>query len=246
MKTAYEHLAIENREGCMHITLARAEKANALTVGMMEGATAALQAAAADDAIRAVLLTGAGDKVFCAGADVREQPADGDMQAHRKRRGAALFALLNAILDAPKPVIAVLNGIASGGGAMLALVADARVAVDAAEISLPEINLGMPTFPGIAIATHVGGLALATDLVQTGRRMPAAEAISRGLLAGAVPRAGLDAEAKRIAELFAAKDTRAFAANKRWLNRSLKTALAEARAGMDEHRKEPPPPRPSP
>ena len=237
MKTTYEYLAIENRDGCMHITLARAEKANALTVGMMEGATSALEAAAADDSIRAVLLTGAGEKVFCAGADVREQPADGDMQAHRRRRGAALFALLNAILDAPKPVIAVLNGIASGGGAMLALVADARVAVDAAEISLPEINLGMPTFPGIAIATHVGGLALATDLVQTGRRMPAAEAIARGLLAGAVPRAELDAEAKRIAAIFTAKDTRAFAANKRWLNRSLKAALAEARVGMDEHRK---------
>lgn len=238
MTMKHPHLAIENRDGCMYLTLARAEKANALTVGMMEGATAALEVAAADDSIRAVLLTGAGEKVFCAGADVREQPADGDMQAHRKRRGAALFALLNAILDAPKPVIAVLNGIASGGGAMLALVADARVAVDAAEISLPEIDLGMPTFPGIAIATHVGGLALATDLVQTGRRMRAAEAVSRGLLAGAVPRAELDAEAKRIAALFTAKDTRAFAANKRWLNRSLKAALAEARAGMDEHRRQ--------
>lgn len=238
MTISYEHLAIENRDCCMHITLTRAEKANALTVGMMEGAKAALEEAAADDAIRAVLLTGAGEKVFCAGADVREQPADGDMSAHRKRRGAALFALLNAIMDAPKPVIAVLNGIASGGGAMLALVSDARVATDTAEISLPEINLGTPTYPGVAIATHVGGLALATDLVQTGRRMPAAEALSRGLLTSVLPRTELHGEARRVAAVFISKDTGAFAANKRWLNRSLKAALAEARAGMDEHRKQ--------
>ena len=234
--TTHEYLAIEQRDGCMWIELDRADKANALTVGMMEGAKAALDQAAADDSIRAVLLTGAGEKVFSGGADVREKPADGDIEAHRKRRGGALFALLNALMDTPKPVIAVLNGIASGGGAMLALVSDARVAADTAEISLPEINLGMPTFPGVAIATHVGGLALATDLVQTGRRMPAAEALSRGLLTSVVPRAELELEAKRVAAVFINKDAAAFGANKRWLNRGLKLALAEARAGMDEHR----------
>ncbi len=234
---SYEYLAVEQRDGCMWLRFDRADKANALTVGMMEGAKAALDQAAVDDSIRAVLLTGAGEKVFCAGADVREKPVDGDMQVHRKRRGGALFALLNALMDTPKPVIAVLNGIASGGGAMLALVSDARVAVDSAELSLPEINLGMPTFPGAAIATHVGGLALATDLVQTGRRMPASEALSRGLLTSAVPRAELELEAKRVAAVFINKDARAFGANKRWLNRGLKVALAEARAGMDEHRR---------
>lgn len=231
-----EYLAIEKRDGCMWLKLDRADKANALTVGMMEGAKAALDDAAGDEAIRAVLLTGAGDKVFCAGADVREKPADGDMSVHRKRRGTALFALLNALMDSPKPVVAVLNGIASGGGAMLALVSDARVGVDAAELSLPEINLGMPTFPGVAIVTHVAGLALATDLVQTGRRMPAAEAFVRGLVTSVVPRAELEREALRAAAVFVQKDAAAFAANKRWLNRGLKAALAEARAGMDEHR----------
>ena len=231
-----EYLCIENRDGCMWITLDRADKANALTVGMMEGVKAALDDAASDEAVRAVLLAGAGDKVFCAGADVREKPGDGDMAAHRKRRGAALFLLLNAIMDNCKPVVSVLNGIASGGGAMLALVSDARVAVDSAEISLPEINLGMPTFPGAAIVTHVAGLALATDLVQTGRRMPAAEAFVRGLLTSVVPRAELEGEALRAAAVFVQNDAVAFAANKRWLNRALKTATAEARAGMDEHR----------
>lgn len=234
--TALANLSIENRGGCAWLTLDRADKANALTVEMMEGATTALEHAAADDGVRAVLLTGAGGKVFCAGADVRVKPVNGDMAAHRKRRGAALFALLNGLLDCPKPVIAVLNGIASGGGAMLALVADARVAVDTAELSLPEINLGMATFPGVAIASHVGGLALATDLVQTGRRMPAGEALSKGLLTSVVPRAELEKEAMRVAAVFVQKDAAAFAANKRWLNKALKVALAEARDGMDAHR----------
>ena len=232
-----ENLSIENRDGCAWLTLERAEKANALTVEMMEGATQALAHAALDDAVRAILLTGAGEKVFCAGADVRQKPADGNMMEHRVRRGAALFALLNAIMDCPRPVITVMNGIASGGGAMLALVSDARVAVDSAEISLPEVNLGMPTFPGIAIATYVGGHALATDLVQTGRRMPAAEAYSRGLLTSVVPRAELHAEALRVTAVLVGKEAKAFAANKQWLNRELKVALAEARKHADEHRK---------
>lgn len=242
--TTYENLSLENREGCLWLKLDRAEKANALTVDMMEGVAATLAHIGADPAVRAILLTGAGDKVFSAGADVRAKPADGDVAAHRARRGAALFALLTGVMDCPKPVVAVLNGIASGGGAMLALVCDARVAVESAEISLPEINLGMATFPGAAIATHVGGLALATDLVQTGRRMPAAEAFGKGLLTGVVARPELRAEAMRVAALFVQKDASAFAANKRWLNKALKAALIDARAGMDTHRKtlEPPPP----
>jgi enoyl-CoA hydratase/carnithine racemase len=231
------NLSIENRGGCAWVTLDRAEKANALTVEMMERAVEALAEAAADTSARAVIITGAGEKVFSAGADVRAKPADGDMAAHRKRRGAALFALLNGIMDCPKPVIASLNGIASGGGAMLALVADARVAVDSAELSLPEINLGMATFPGIAIASHVGGVALATDLVQTGRRMPAHEALAKGLVTSVVPRAELEKEAMRVAAVFVQKDAAAFAVNKRWLNKPLKVALAEAREGMDAHRK---------
>ena len=232
-----EHLSIDKRESLLWLRFDRAEKANALTAGMMEGAARALHDAASDASVRAVLIMGAGEKVFCAGVDVREKPADGDMDAHRKRRSAALSALLNGVLDTPKPVIAVLNGIASGGGAMLALVADARVAVDSAELSIPEINLGMPTFPGAAIATQIGGLALATDLVQTGRRMAAAEALARGLLTSVVPRAELEQEAMRVAALFVQKDAAAFAANKQWLNRGIKAALVDARVAGEEHHK---------
>lgn len=231
-----DYLKIENRGGCLWIALARPDKANALTVDMMKGMTAALSSATADQSVRAIAIAGSGEKVYCAGVDVREQPADGDMSAHRERRSLALFELLNAVMGSAKPVVAVLNGVASGGGAMLALVCDARVAVDTAEISLPEINLGLPTFAGASIAMHFGGIALAADLVQTGRRMPAAEALARGLLTSVVPRGELEAEGTRVAGLLAQKDSNAFVANKRWLNRDMKAALAEARGESERHR----------
>jgi enoyl-CoA hydratase/carnithine racemase len=230
-------ISVERKGGSyMCIRFNRPEKANALAVAMMESTTAALAEAASDQKIRAVLLTGAGDRSFSAGADVREQPLDGDMAAHRRRRSDALFVLLNAALDFPKPLIAVLNGVASGAGAMLAFTCDARVAADTSAIALPEINLGIPTYMGAAFAMQIGGLAFAVDLVQTGRRMPAAEALARGLVSCVVPRTELEVAAMRVAADLAAKDSKAFAANKEWLNRSMKAALADAKAATEAHR----------
>lgn len=232
-----DQLRIERRDATLWITLNRADKANALAVGMTEGAASALRDAANDDAVRAIVITGAGDRAFCAGVDVREQPADGDAAAHRKRRSAALAAFIDAVVDTPKPVVVALNGIASGGGGMLALLADYRVAVDSAAIALPEINLGIATFIGAEIAMEIGGLALATDLVQTGRRMPADEAFARGLLNQVVPRVQLEAAAAQAAAELAGKDGKAFAANKAWLNRRVKRVLGEAREEHERHRK---------
>ncbi len=231
-----DNLLVERRDGYLWLTLNRADKANALAVGMTEGAAAALNDAAHDATVRAVILTGAGHRAFCAGVDVREAPADGDAALHRKRRSAGLAAFLDAMMSTPKPVIAVLNGIASGGGAMVAMLADARVAVDTAAFALPEIDLGMATFTGASIVMQISGHALATDLVQTGRRMPAAEALSRGLVNCVVPKEELDAAALRVAASLAGKDPKTFAANKAWLNRPMKAALAEAREEHERHR----------
>ena len=233
-----ENLRVEHRGDHLWITLDRADKANALAVGMMEGATAALKRAREDDKVKAVLVTGSGERVFCAGVDVREKPADGDIAAHRTRRSGALSALLDTIMDTPKPVVAVLNGVASGGGAMLAFLCDARVAAENAAIALPEIDLGMSTFTGAAIAEEIGGLALAVDLVQSGRRMGAAEALSRGLLTRVAAFAELESAAAQVADMLAKKDASAFAANKRWLNRRLKNVLLEARGEHERHRKQ--------
>jgi enoyl-CoA hydratase/carnithine racemase len=230
------HLIEEKRGPHLWLTIDRAEKANALTVDLMERLTAAISAAANDAHVRAVLLTAAGERVFCAGVDVREQPADGNTARHRERRSAALAALQDVVIDTPKPVIAVLNGTASGGGAMLALLADACIAVESAQLSIPEIDLGIATFSGANILEVIGGRALALDLVQSGRRMAAAEAVTRGLIGTAVSRDELQARATVVAERLAAKNPQAFAENKRWINRSIKSALAEARAEHARHR----------
>jgi enoyl-CoA hydratase/carnithine racemase len=227
-----EKLLTERRDSDLWITINRAEKANALAVELMERMTAAIIAAGGDDNVRTVLLTGAGERVFCAGVDVQEPPKDGDMDSQRKRRSIALATLQDAVADMPKPVIAVLNGTASGAGAMLALIADACIAVDTAQLSLPEIDLGIASFSGANILQVIGGRALALDLVQSGRRMIAA----RGLIAAAVPRGALHAAAKSLAERLGAKEPEAFAANKHWINRSLKAALAEAREEHARHR----------
>jgi enoyl-CoA hydratase/carnithine racemase len=189
-----------------------------------------------DAGITAVLLTGTGERVFCAGVDVREQPEDGDAARHRARRSHALAALQDAVMDTSKPVIAVLNGTASGGGAMLALLADDCVAVDTAQLSMPEIDLGIATFSGANILEVIGGRALALSLVHTGRRMSVHEASDRGLVRTVVERAKLHDAATTAATLLGSKNAHAFADNKRWMNRSLKAALAEAREEHARHR----------
>lgn len=237
METSNNDLVLaEQRNGLLWLTVNRADKANAMTVEMVERVRAYLVGAAEDAAVRAVLLTGAGERVFCAGVDVREKPSDGDLARQRERRSHALAALQDAVMDVPKPIVAVLNGTASGSGAMLALLADACVCADTADLALAEIDLGIATFSGANILEVIGGRALALDLIQSGRRMPAIEAATRGLVRAVAPRAELHAKATALADALGAKDPRVFAENKRWINRSLKAALSEAREEHARHR----------
>lgn len=225
----------EHRGNVLWLTLDRAAKANSLTVAMSEQLADAI-AEAATDGRTAVVVTGTGPKVFCAGVDLREQPADGDMAGQRARRSAATARLQDRIIEAPVPVIAALNGLAVGAGAMLALLADRCVAADHAALSLPEIDIGIPSFSGASIVEARAGAALARDLIQTGRRLPAAEAEARGLLT-AVAAESLAETAQSFAEELGGKKAETFADVKRWLNRGLKAAILEARDEHAAHRK---------
>lgn len=234
-----DRLLIEQHGPFRWLTFNRPDKANALTVDMLERTAAALSAAADDPTVQAVLLRGTGARFFSAGVDVREQPPEGGNAAvHRERRSTAHAALQDAVIDMPKPVVAVLNGLAIGGGAMWALLADACVAGEGAQLSLPEIDLGIATFSGANILEAIGGRALALDLIQSGRRMSALEAQGRGLVRQVVTGTGteLESAAQALAKSLGDKDARAFADNKRWINRSLKAALAEAREQHARHR----------
>jgi enoyl-CoA hydratase/carnithine racemase len=219
-------IVIEHRGGVLVATINRPHAANAIDDDVGTELCGAFATAAADAAIRALVVTGAGARVFCAGADLKN-PAGLPPLALAERRSATLSALLDAVLSFPKPFVAAANGVAAGAGAMLALLADVVLVADTAYFTLPEIDHAMPTPIGLAILTDIAGSALAADLVLSGRSMPAAEGERRGLMR-CVPAAGLLAAALEGAQALGGKPALAFALNKDWLQRGRRQAIADA------------------
>ena len=202
------------------ITLNRPQAANAIDTAMADGLAAALSLAAEDRGVRAVVLTGAGDRVFCAGVDIR----DGADAAQRRRNLRTCFW---AVLDFPKPLVAAVNGVASGGGCMLALLADQRVTAEGASYVLPEINLGIPSYPALAILNERVGGALAADLVLTGRGLSAAEAGVWGLTVTSAP-SELAAIANLVTGGLASKPAETYRKCKAWISRRMRSAIEDA------------------
>jgi enoyl-CoA hydratase/carnithine racemase len=224
-----EPIAYERRGDAAWLVIDRPDKANAMTADMMARMSAQVGAAADDASVKALVLTGAGQRAFSGGVDVRTASALPPAELSRQR-SARFFELVVALAGFPKPMITRMNGVASGGGAMIALLADRVIAADGAAIALPEIDLGGPTLPGLAILTHLAGAGVAADLVQSGRRMAAAEAHARGLVGEVVDAAALDARTEAAARLLGAKPAHAFMLNKQWLRRPLIEALRAAEA----------------
>jgi len=229
-------ILVEREQDIVWIRLNRPAKANAMTVAMSQQARDAVVDANRDDAVKAIVLTAVGEKMFSAGVDIREASPDGDAAAQRARRSASSAALQDALLDSRKPVVVALNGAAIGGGAMLALLADACIAVPSASLALPEIDLGIATFLGASIVQTLGGRALAADLILRARRMGAEEAHARGLIAQLAEPAVLRQHAAALAQALGAKPASVYADIKAWINRPLKAALVEARARHAQQR----------
>ncbi len=232
---AGQDLLTQNRDGLLWVTLNRASKANAMTIEMTRGLAQALRDARHDAAARGVLITGAGERVFSGGVDVRqqsEQPAD----EFRQARSTAFFSVLMELVDFTKPVVAAVNGVASGGGFMIAALADVIVASETATFALPEIDLGTPPLAGLAILTPLIGGALAYDLVQSARHLSAAEGARHGLIRAAVPQADVAVQSEKLARELMAKNLRAFAASKMWVRKPMRAALEQAEQAMVTYR----------
>ncbi len=187
----------EDRAGARWLVLDRPAQRNALSSELLEALREALQRADRDAGVRALCLTGAGDRAFCSGADLGEAGLEGGLlAAHEGRRAYA--GLLLEMSRLGKPVVACVNGAALAGGLGLLCACDLAVASDDARFGAPEIDLGL--FPHMALAplTRTIGRRAALDLVFTGRKIDAAEALRLGLLNQVVPRAELQARTEAL------------------------------------------------
>lgn len=197
------------------ITLNRPAVLNALNRRLLDDLEVALADIDLDTSVRAVILTGSGERAFAAGADISElQSLDsavaGAAQAHNGQRVTLAIEQLRV------PVIAAVNGFALGGGCEIAMACDVRIASENAKFGQPEVNLGIvPGYGGTQRTARLLGAGMALYLCLTGEMIDAAEALRIGLVQRVVPLAGLLGEAQRVAGAIAAKAPLAIAATKR-------------------------------
>ncbi|MCC7348498.1 MAG: enoyl-CoA hydratase/isomerase family protein [Variibacter sp.] len=180
----------EERDGVLLLTLNRPEALNALSNALATTLLAVVEGVRARRDIRAVVVTGAGERAFCAGADLRERSglSPDEKWAQRTR----LWKVNEALWTLPQPVIAAIHGWCLGGGFELALFCDLRIATPEAVFSFPEMTLGAYPGAGAAIALpRLIGLGRAKDIFFTARRVPAEEALALGIVEWVVPRAEL-------------------------------------------------------
>ena len=174
-------IALERRDGAAILTVDRPEAMNALDLEHLESLRDGLVELADDDEARVVVLTGAGEKAFVAGADIKYMQALDVLEA--RRWGELGHECGNLLETMPKPTIAALNGFALGGGCELALACDLRLASTNARLGQPEINLGiLPGWGGSLRLARATTLGFAKELVLTGRQVGAEEALERGLV----------------------------------------------------------------
>jgi enoyl-CoA hydratase len=197
-----DNVRTENQDGILTITIDRPKVLNALNAQTVAEIGQAFEAARDDASVKAVILTGGGEKAFVAGADINElaqmTPITGKQVAEKGQR------VFRAIEKFPKPVIAAINGFALGGGCELALACHIRIASEKAQLGLPEVTLGIiPGYGGTQRMARLLGKGKALELILTGDRIPAAEAERIGLVNKVVPADQLITTAEEMARTMA-------------------------------------------
>lgn len=222
---AYENIIYQTEEGIATITFNRPKALNALNAALLDEFSRALDEVAADEKIRVLVLTGAGDKSFVAGADINELATFNSLTAKSfSQKGHAIIAKLQQL---PIAVIAAVNGFALGGGTEIAIACDFIYASENAKFGQPEINLGLiPGFGGTQRLPRLIGSNLAKELVFTGKMISAAQAEKIGLANRVLPADQLMEEVMKTAREIASKGRASLRAAKQAINHGLNTDLA--------------------
>jgi enoyl-CoA hydratase len=223
----FENLALDRDGAVVVVAINRPKVLNALNTQTIDELRRVVLDLQHDKQVRAVIITGAGEKAFVAGADINElavqSPAQGKEHA---QRGQHVF---NLIENMGKPVVAAINGYALGGGCELAMACTMRLASETARLGQPEINLGIiPGYGGTQRLARLVGKGVALDLLLTGRQVTAQEALHIGLVNRVVPPADLMAEAKRLATELSSKAPFAVQYIVEAVNRGLEQPLDKA------------------
>ena len=192
-------IQLEQKDGVAVVRLNRPEKLNSLTGEMIRSLSDLFRGFSADSSLRAVILTGAGEKVFCVGTDIGELADGSEAEAlNISQRGQALCDLIER---SPVPVIAAINGLAVGGGCELALACHIRLATANASFSLPETRLGiMPGYGGTQRMPREVGTSRALEIMLGGRQISSADAERLGLINRVVEATSLLQEAQSLAQ----------------------------------------------
>ncbi len=198
MSGGFETILYDKRDAVAYVTLNRPQALNAYSVGMRDDLFEVLSAVKADDEVRVVVFRGAGDKAFCAGADLKEfLTAPSAVKARDIR---ALRDLWRLFLSMPQPLVAALHGYVLGSGIEIALFCDLRIAAEDVLFGFPEVELGiLPAAGGTQTLPRTIGLAWALDMLLTGRRLKGPEALRTGLVHRLVPREKLLQTADELA-----------------------------------------------
>lgn len=195
---SFETLTVDDRGAIRVITVNRPDKLNALNEATLSELDQAFAAAALTDTVRVVVLTGAGPKAFVAGADIAQMTGLSPVQARDfSRLGQGLMRRIEGL---GKPVVAMVNGFALGGGMELAMACHLRIAADTAKLGQPEVNLGLiPGFGGTQRLLRLAGRSAALELCLLGQPIDAARALALNLVNRVVPAAQLESETMKIA-----------------------------------------------
>lgn len=216
-------------EGIGYVTLNRPQALNAFSVQMRDDLYEILTAIRQDDEVRVIIIKGAGNKAFCAGADLKEFLTAPPVVKTRKIR--AIRDLWGLFLDLPQPLIAALHGYVLGSGIEIALFCDIRIASDNVIFGLPEVELGiLPGAGGTQTLPRILGISGALDMLLTGRRLNGQEALQSSLVTRLVPQNELFATAEKLARRIASFNPQAIRNAKQAVNRGMDMSLSQ---GLD-------------